>query len=106
MQRRPHTFTLLQATQQAPTLAHLCELADESAARLQCIQSLLPATLRSAVRPGPIDAGAWCLLLENAAVASKLRQLIPALLAHLRSKGWPTESIRLKVQMSQNLTRK
>jgi len=97
MQRRPHTFTLLQATQEAPSLAHLCQLAEESTARLQCIQSLLPLALRKGVRAGPIEDGVWCLLLDNNAIAAKLRQLLPALLAHLRTKGWPVESIRLKV---------
>jgi hypothetical protein len=28
-----------------------------------------------------------------------MRQLLPALLAHLRSKGWEVNAIRLKVQV-------
>jgi ethanolamine ammonia-lyase small subunit len=42
------------------------------------------------------------LLLDNNAVAAKVRQLLPSLEAHLRSKGWEITSIRLKVQMSRN----
>jgi len=92
-----HTLTALQAAQATPSLARLCELAAESAARLQCIQSLLPAPLRSGVRSGPIEGATWCLLLDNNAVAAKIRQLLPALQAHLRSKGYEVNSIRLKV---------
>lgn len=80
--------------------ARLTELAADSVARLQSIQSLLPAPLRTAVKAGPIDGGTWCLLLDNTATAAKMRQLLPVLLAHLRSKGWEVTSIRLKVQSS------
>jgi hypothetical protein len=59
---------------------------------------LIPAPLRSAVKAGPIDGTDWCLLVESSAAAAKLRQLIPALLAHLCSRGWQVNSIRLKVQ--------
>jgi ethanolamine ammonia-lyase small subunit len=41
-------------------------------------------------------------LLDNVAVAAKIRQLLPALEAHLRSKGWEVNSIRLKVQMARS----
>ena len=98
MLRRKHTFTLLQATQETPSLARLCELANESAARLKCIESLLPAALRTGVKPGPIEENEWCLLLDNNAIAAKVRQLVPALLAQLRTKGWNVTAIRLKVQ--------
>jgi hypothetical protein len=32
------------------------------------------------------------------AAAAKLRQMLPALAAHLRSKGFDTQEIRIKVQ--------
>ena len=102
MIRRHHSLTLLQATQETPALARLCELASESSARLKCIEPLLPASLRARVKPGPIDGPQWCLLLDNVAVAAKIRQLLPALEAHLRSKGWEVNSIRLKVQMARS----
>jgi len=98
MQRRTQSFTLLQATRETPTLARLCELAGDSTARLKCIEPLLPPALRKSIRPGPIDGENWCLLVTNSAVAAKLRQLLPALQAHLRSKGWEVNAIRLKVQ--------
>lgn len=98
MDRRARSLTLQQATEASPTLARLAELARDSVSRLEAVEPLLPASLRAAVKAGPIDATHWCLLLENNAVAAKLRQLLPALEAHLRTQGWEQRSIRLKVQ--------
>ena len=39
-----------------------------------------------------------CLLVRNNAAAAKIRQLLPAMAAHLRTKGWDVTEIRLKVQ--------
>ena len=104
MNRRSHSFTVLQATQGSPTLARLTELATDSTARLRAIKPLIPPALRKAVQAGPIDGTSWCLILDNNAVAAKMRQLLPALESHLRSKGWEVNSIRLKVQMARNAT--
>ena len=103
MTRRNQSVTLQQATLDSPTLARLTELTRDSVARLQAIAPLLPAALRANVKVGPIDGPVWCLLLENNAAAAKLRQMLPALEAHLRSKGWAVDAIRLKVQRSQPL---
>ncbi len=92
-------MTLMQATQASPTLAHLAELAAQSTARLKSIESLIPSALRSSVRAGPIEGTQWCLILDNNAVAAKIRQLLPAMQAHLRTKGWEVTAIRLKVQI-------
>jgi ethanolamine ammonia-lyase small subunit len=54
--------------------------------------------LRAGIQAGPIEDGAWCLLVSSNAVAAKLRQLLPALQAHLNSKGLGVASIRIKVQ--------
>lgn len=98
--RRSHLpFTVQQAAADSPTLSHLTALTRESSARLKAIEALLPSGLRSAIRSGPIDGDAWCLLVDSNAVAAKLRQLSPALLAHLRTKGWSVTSLRLKVQI-------
>jgi hypothetical protein len=100
MNRRNHSFTLLQATQESPTLAHLAALAMESSARLRSVENLIPMGLRSAVRPGPIEGSAWCLILDNNAIAAKIRQLLPAIESHLRTNGCDVSSIRLRVQKS------
>jgi hypothetical protein len=98
MMQRHHSVTLQQAAQDSPALVRLTELARDSAARLDAILPLIPATLRKSVKAGPIDGMAWCLLLDNNATAAKIRQLLPALQSRLRSSGWAIESIRLKVQ--------
>lgn len=99
MNRRNHPVTLLQASQDSPTLARLTELTRDSVARLKAIESLIPGALRPAVQAGPVEGPVWCLLLDNNAAAAKIRQILPALEAHLRSKGWEVNSIRLKVQI-------
>ena len=100
MNRRHHPLTLLQASQDSPTLARLIDLNRDSVERLKAIEALIPAPLRAAVKAGPIEGTVWCLILDNNAAAAKIRQLVPALEAHLRVKGWELGSIRLKVQAS------
>jgi hypothetical protein len=102
MQQRQRSVTVLQATQETPALARLTELTRDSVARLNAIQFLIPSSLRASIKAGPIDGPVWCLLLDNNATAAKIRQLLPAIEAHLRTKGWEVNSIRLKVQISRN----
>jgi hypothetical protein len=98
--RRLHPVTLQQAAEDSPTLARLAQLARESGERLKAVELLIPSPLRPAVRPGPIDGPAWCLLVETNAAAAKLRQVVPALIDRLRDRGWQVNSIRLKVQIA------
>ncbi len=90
---------VLDAVEDAPTLARLAQLARESRERLEAVASLIPPSLRSAVRAGPIDGAGWCLLVDNNAAAAKLRQVVPALTAELQRRGAQVNSIRLKVQI-------
>ena len=87
-----------QAAQQSPTLARLAAAAQDSQTCLNILNHLLPSALRTGVQAGPLENGEWCLLAANSAVAAKLRQLSPALMAHLRSQGWQVTAIRIKVQ--------
>src|SRR4051812_34794886 len=97
----PRRFVpVLQACEDAPTLARLTQLARESRERLEAISFLIPSPLRSAIKAGPIDGDSWCLLVEGNAGAAKLRQVVPALIAELRSRGTQVTSIRLKVQIA------
>jgi len=96
--RRHHAVTLQQASQEAPMLARLVALNRDSSDRLRAVENLIPAMLRPAIQAGPIEGSTWCLLVRNNAAASKLRQLLPALEAHLRSRGWEVRAIRLKIQ--------
>lgn len=99
--RRLHPVSVLQAVEDSPTLARLAQLARESHERLEAVQLLIPIPLRPSVKAGPIDGPAWCLLVDGNAAAAKLRQVIPALIAHLHDRGWQVTSIRLKVQTHQ-----
>ena len=87
------------AAEEAPTLARLAQLARESGERLKAIEPCIPAPLRASVRPGPLEGTTWCLLVDSNAAAAKLRQVLPAFIAHLCSRGWQVNSIRLKVKL-------
>ena len=100
MNRRQRSVTLMQATQESPTLARLTELSTDSMARLKAIQPLIPAALQASIRAGPIDGPVWCLILDNNATAAKIRQLLPSIESLLRTQGWEVTSVRLKVQIS------
>ena len=94
----PHQVPLNAALQGSEPLAGLLQRVRQSQARLDAIAPLLPAALRLAVRPGPLDEAGWTLLARNAAAAAKLRQMLPQLEAGLQAQGWPAVPIRLKVQ--------
>lgn len=96
--RRLHPVTLQQAAEDSPTLARLTQLARESGEQLKAVESLIPLSLRPAIKPGPLDGPSWCLLVDGNAAAAKLRQVIPALLNRLRDRGSQVTSIRIKVQ--------
>ena len=98
MQRRHQAIPLQQAAQESPTFSLLMGRVRDSSDRLSAIRSLLPAPLRASIQAGPIEDGSWCLLVSSNAVAAKLRQLLPALQAHLKSKELDVTSIRIKVQ--------
>ena len=69
-----------------------------SNARFAAIASLLPEPLRAQVRPGPIDDEGWSLLVSNASVAAKLRQLLPRLADTIRAQGWADLPIRVHIR--------
>ena len=53
--------------------------------------------MRPFVKAGPIDEAGWTLLATNSAVSAKLRQMLPALEAHLRSLGLADPPVRVKM---------
>ncbi|PIT79057.1 hypothetical protein B9Z42_02080 [Limnohabitans sp. B9-3] len=95
---RGRSRTLDQVLSNAPGLSQLTAMTQDTQARLRAISPLLPASLRALVQSGGVDGDAWCLLVPNSAVAAKLRQTVPALCAHLRTKGWNVNDIRIKVR--------
>jgi hypothetical protein len=90
-------FTLIEAVRQSPSLAQLLAQAQTAQGYLNCVAPLMPTTLRAAIAAGPIEDGNWCLVVKGNAVAAKLRQMLPRLIAHLQALGHPVNSIRLKV---------
>ena len=91
------TLAIGQALAGSEPLALLARRVRESQDRLAAIAPLLPPAMRSSVRAGPIDETGWSLLAANSAVAAKLRQMLPALEAHLRGCGWPGPPLRVKL---------
>lgn len=91
-------MTLDQAARHSPTFARLAEQVADSTKRLRAIENLIPQALRPAIKAGPVDDSAWCLIVDNSAVAAKVRQLLPLFQTRLGSLGWQVTSIRLKVQ--------
>ncbi len=79
-------------------LAALTARIARSQACFDALRDELPATLRAAVRPGPIDDTGWSLLAANAAVAAKLRHLLPRLEAALRSQVGVALPIRIRIR--------
>lgn len=96
--RRHFAISIEQAAQASPSLTSIVGQAREANARMKAIEPLLPPGLIQSIQPGPIEGETWCLLIKNTAAASKVRQLLPSLEAHLRTKGWNVSRIRLKVQ--------
>ena len=95
---RGRSQTLEQVVNTAPSLAQLSAMARDSQNRLKSIMPLLPSSLRAHIQSGGVEDDVWCLLAANSAIAAKLKQTLPALCAHLRSKGWNVNTIRVKVK--------
>jgi hypothetical protein len=91
------TLALADALDQSQPLTNLLQRLQQSQARFTAIREQLPPSLRSEVRPGPIDEAGWSLLVPSGAIASKLRQLLPELQAALAAGGWPETPIRIRV---------
>lgn len=86
-----------QALGDSEPLIRLTQRVLDSQARLAALHAVLPASLASQVRSGPLDDETWTLLTANGAVAAKLRQMLPLLVQALAEQGWPARTIRVKV---------
>ena len=86
------------ALNNAPILSQLMELSRDSEQRLYAVKSLLPPQFRDVVKSSTLEGDTWCLLVPNNSVMAKLKQMLPALAAHLRSKGFRVQTIRLKIE--------
>jgi hypothetical protein len=90
-------LTLATALDRSEPLGGLMQRVRESKARLAAITPLLPPALAAGVRSGPLDETGWQLLVDNAAVAAKMRQFLPAFDKTLLAAGWSGPPIRIKV---------
>lgn len=97
MNRHHQSITIQEASLASPTLARLAQLGRESTRHLDAVKPLLPDQIRPFVKAGPIDKSVWCLLADNAAVAAKLRHLLPRMQAELLARGVEVTSIRIRV---------
>jgi hypothetical protein len=88
---------IVTAAQNQPTLARLIDQQRQSEALWKSVRAALPEPLRLTITPSSIENGAWCLLAPNNALAAKLKQLQPVLLAHAQAKGFALDRIRIKV---------
>jgi hypothetical protein len=91
-------LALARALDRSEPLAGLLQRIRESRERFEIISVLLPAALRDSVRPGPLDETAWSVLVDHAAGAAKLRQMLPDLQSALAERGWPQPAIKIKIQ--------
>jgi hypothetical protein len=89
---------IAEALRASAPLGRLAERLRRSNALFAAIAPVVPPGLAAWVSAGPIDDEGWSLLCANAAVAAKLRQLVPHLEERLREVGEPVAAIRVKVQ--------
>jgi hypothetical protein len=89
---------IAEALRASAPLGRLAERLRLSNALFAAIAPLLPSGLAAQVSAGPVDAEGWSLLCTNAAVAAKLRQLVPRLEQKLGESALAVAAIRVKVQ--------
>ena len=94
----PDAMRLQEALASCGPLQSLTARLEDSRRRLETIRPLLPGLLARHVKAGPVDDKGWTLLVANAAVGAKLRQLLPRLESALRQQGWQVSAIRIHVQ--------
>ena len=94
----PLPLSLGAAIATSDSLVSLAARLRESEQRFETIAPLLPDNLAQELRPGPIDDEGWSLLASNAAVAAKLRQLLPRLSNELRSRSFRDVPIRVRLR--------
>lgn len=61
-------------------------------------KKLIPERLAPYCTVGQISAGTLTVLVENGAIASKIKQISPSLLLQLQQHGWKVTSFQILVQ--------
>ncbi|MDN7996258.1 DUF721 domain-containing protein [Burkholderia multivorans] len=62
------------------------------------LAALLPDYLAAHVEPGFVKEGTLTLFAAHNALAARLRQVEPRLLADLQKRGWPVSTLRVRVR--------
>jgi hypothetical protein len=93
----PATRPIAESLSRDGSLGSLLARVRASEARLQDLRGIVPRELHDRLRAGPLDDEGWTLLAANAAVAAKLRHLLPMIVEGLRDKGWGDLPVRVKV---------
>ena len=88
---------VLNAAERAPGLGSLMATAQRNQKRLMLLKGVVPPIILGQLSAGNLEQGVWCLMLKSPAAAGKLRQLVPAMCAHLRTKGELVHDITVKV---------
>lgn len=65
---------------------------------LRDLEQLLPDYLTPHVEPGLIKDGTLTLFAAHNALAARLRQIEPRLLAELQARGWPVAALKVRVR--------
>jgi Dna[CI] antecedent, DciA len=94
----PLPQTIAGAMAGSDSLSGLALRLRESSARFEAIAPVLPEGLAHELRPGPIDDEGWTVLASNAAVAAKLRHLLPRLAEALRARRFRELPIRVRLR--------
>jgi cytochrome c-type biogenesis protein CcmH/NrfG len=94
----PPALPLSQVLNENAALQRLSQRLRESNRRFEVVARALPLALRQQLRAGPVDEDGWTLLAPNAAVAAKLRHLLPRLEQLLRDEGLGDKRIRVHLR--------
>jgi hypothetical protein len=94
----PAPVSLQRVLAASDSLSSLGHRVRESQQRLEAVAPLLTDGLAREVRPGPIDEEGWSVLVSNAAVAAKLRHLLPRLNEALAARSFRELPIRVRVR--------
>ncbi len=97
-EQRPTARGALDFLQTNDRLASLLPTLTQIAGLQADCERQLP-TLFASCRVLQLREGALQVAVPNAALATRLKQVLPKLQDKLREKGWPVEAIKLKVQL-------
>lgn len=94
--RRPQP--LAEVLDRTDAFAALRAGVEQIAALEKDLRALLPDYLAASVEPGFIKDGVLALFAAHNALAARLRHLEPRLLADLQQRGWPVNSLKIRVR--------